>query len=146
MEGLYFIVPGEPVAKGRPKFVRNGEFTRAITPEKTVNFENLVKLMFQQQCPKATPFPKDTPLRVRITSFFTIPKSVSKKKYREMIERRIRPTKKPDCDNLANAICDALNGIAYSDDSQVVELVLDKFYGESPETWVTIQKIGCEDI
>lgn len=142
----YFIVPGEPVAKSRPKFVQRGGFTRAITPEKTVSFENLVKLMFKQQCPTAVPFEKDVPLRVQITSFFTIPKSVSKKKRQDMIERRIRPTKKPDCDNLAKAICDALNGIAFYDDSQVVELVLDKFYGESPETWVTIQKIGSEDL
>ena len=77
MDNFYFIVPGEPVAKGRPKFTTRGGFVRAITPEKTVNYETFVKLSFKQEFPLSVPFPKDTPLTVHIIAFFSIPKSTS---------------------------------------------------------------------
>lgn len=138
MSGYAFVVRGEPVAKGRPKFTTRGGFVRAITPEKTANYETLVKLSFQEQCPDAVPFPKDVPLYVIVNAFFSIPKSASKKKAEAMRDCAIRPTKKPDCDNLAKIICDALNGIAYYDDSQVVTLEVRKFYSDEPEVYVRI--------
>ena len=52
-ERYYFVIPGEPVAKGRPKFSTRGGFVKAITPEKTANYETLVKLAFKQECPEA---------------------------------------------------------------------------------------------
>lgn len=148
MDNFYFIVPGEPVAKGRPKFTTRGGFVRAITPEKTVNYETFVKLSFKQEFPLSVPFPKDTPLTVHIIAFFSIPKSTSKKKAREMADGYIRPTKKPDCDNLAKVICDALNGIAYYDDSQIVEITISKYYSGTPEVRVAIEKWneGRDDI
>lgn len=51
----------------------------------------------------------------------------------------IRPTKKPDCDNIAKIICDALNGIAYYDDSQIVKIEVDKVYNETPGVDVVIE-------
>lgn len=48
------------------------------------------------------------------------------------------PTKKPDSDNIAKIICDSLNGIAYHDDSQIVELYICKSYSENPKVIVTI--------
>lgn len=136
----YFVVPGEPVAKGRPKFTTRGGFVRAITPEKTVNYETLVKVSFKQEYPEASPFERDTPLSVYVTAFFSIPKSASKKKARDMGEGYIRPTKKPDCDNIGKIVCDALNGIAFYDDSQIVELIINKYYSDTPQVRVNIGK------
>ncbi len=65
-----------------------------------------------------------------------------------MADGYIRPTKKPDCDNLAKVICDALNGIAYYDDSQIVEITISKYYSGTPEVRVAIEKWneGRDDI
>lgn len=51
----------------------------------------------------------------------------------------IMPTKKPDCDNVAKMICDALNGLAYKDDAQIVNLnVLKAYTSDVPFVAVTI--------
>lgn len=58
-----------------------------------------------------------------------------------MLEGKIRYTKKIDCDNLAKAILDSLNGIAYKDDSQVCELSVRKMYGEVPKVIVLLTEL-----
>ena len=58
-----------------------------------------------------------------------------------MLEKKIRPTKKPDWDNVGKVICDSLNGIAYRDDAQVVDSMVRKFYSEDPKVVVTIEEI-----
>ena len=40
------------------------------------------------------------------------------------------PTKKPDADNIAKVVCDALNGLAYKDDAQVIDLTVHKRFGD----------------
>lgn len=139
-ERYYFVVPGEPVAKGRPKFTTQGGYVKAITPAKTANYETLVKLAYRQECPGAEIYPKDVPLTVHVIAYFTIPKSASKKKSLDMQCGYIRPTKKPDCDNIGKIICDALNGVAFYDDSQIVELTVNKYYSNTPEVRVSIEE------
>lgn len=126
---------GEPVGKGRPRFTRSGH---TYTPEKTVNFENLVKLSFQQAYPTAEPITKVIPIEVKICACFSIPKSATKKDLKAIENGTKKPTKKPDTDNIAKAVCDALNGIAYYDDSQIVSLTVCKLYSDKPHTKVVI--------
>lgn len=140
MNEIEFTILGEPVGKGRPKFSTSNGFAMAYTPKKTVNFETLVKLSFQQQCSSVKPYDKDIMLGAQIVAFFPIPKSVSKKKRQEMLDGRIRPTKKPDNDNIAKAVLDALNGIAYYDDSQICDLSVYKYYSDEPKTVVRIKE------
>lgn len=137
---MILVIPGEPVSKGRPRFTTKDGYVRAITPEKTVNYENLVKLSYQQQCCEV-PFEKDVQLRAEIIAYFSIPKSTSKKKAADMITHKINPTKKPDTDNIAKSVLDALNGIAYYDDSQIVELKVRKLYSEHPKVIVSIDEV-----
>lgn len=132
---IQFTVPGEPVGKGRPRVVRNNGFTRTYTPEKTASYENLVKLEFQRQGGRML---KVGPVKVWINADFRIPKSVSKRKREAMVAGHIRPTRKPDADNIAKVVCDALNGLAWHDDSQVVMLHVEKRFAEEPEVCVTI--------
>ena len=81
-------------------------------------------------------------LQVEITANFQIPKSKPKNKRVEMLAGQVRPTKKPDCDNIAKTILDALNGIAYHDDSQIVTLVVEKWYTpDEPCVIVTIKEV-----
>lgn len=59
-----------------------------------------------------------------------------------MLDRKIRPTKKPDWDNIGKIICDSLNGVAYRDDAQIVDSMVRKFYSETPRVVVSIREIG----
>lgn len=137
---IQFTVIGEPTGKQRPKFSTFNGKAMAYTPQKTVNYETLVKLSYQQQC-NDKPYDKDIPLRAEITAYFPMPKSTSMKRKRMMLDGQIRHTKKCDADNLAKAVLDALNGIAYYDDSQVCELSVSKLYSDNPRVIVNISEI-----
>ena len=142
---IKFSVPGEPFGKQRPKFSRAGKYVKTYTPDETVNYENLVKLMYQQEA-KGKMFSDDAELDVRIIAYFAIPKSTSKKKRKAMLEHKVRPSKKPDWDNIGKIICDSLNRVAYHDDSAVVDAQVRKFYSENPRVEVFIKRIGgCDD-
>ena len=135
-----FCIHGEPQGKGRPRFSTVCGHVKPRTPDETVLYENLVKTEYRQQ--SGVRFPDDAMLDVRIFAYYSIPKSVSTKKRQAMLDKRIRPTKKPDFDNIGKVICDSLNGIAYRDDAQVVDSMVRKFYGETPKVVVTIEEIN----
>lgn len=134
-----FCIHGDPQGKGRPRFSTVCGHVHTRTPDETVLYENLVKTEYRQQV--GVKFPDDAMLDVRIFAYYPIPKSVSKRKRQAMLDRKIRPTKKPDWDNVGKVICDSLNGIAYRDDAQVVDSMVRKFYGETPKVVVTIEEI-----
>lgn len=138
---IEFTVPGEPKGKGRPRFARAGEHTRTYTPADTLAYENVVQQQYQYQC-KDEMFEKGTMLDMRIMAYFAIPKSASKKKRAQMLDEELRPAKKPDMDNIIKIIADALNKIAYYDDSQIVDTTIRKFYSDMPRVEVLIQEIG----
>lgn len=141
LKQIRFTIPGEVKGKQRPKFARVGNYTKTYTQKETVQYENYVRLMFQQEA-KGKRFSDDAMLDVRILAYFKIPKSTSKKKRGLMIEGRMRPTKKPDGDNIAKVVCDSLNEIAYHDDSAVVDMQVRKFYSEEPGLVVVIKDIS----
>lgn len=130
---IKFTIPGQPVAKGRPKVTRWG----AYTPEKTVNYENLVKFSYIGEH-KGKEILEDY-LAIEIKFYFKIPKSTSKKKRKQMIEGKIMHNKRPDIDNCIKSITDALNEIAYKDDNQIVEIHAYKYYSEEPRAEVSIE-------
>lgn len=145
MKQIKFSIPGQPFGKQRPRVVSRGTFSKAYTPKETVSYENLVKLMYSQAA-KGKMFPDDAMLDVRIISYYDIPKSTSKKKRKSMLEHKIRPTKKPDWDNIGKIVCDSLNLVAYHDDSAVVDAQVRKFYSDNPRVDVTIRVIGTNEI
>jgi Holliday junction resolvase RusA-like endonuclease len=132
-----FTIPGTPCGKGRPKFSRQDNFIRTYTPESTASYENLVKLYYQQNH-KITLIGA---IKVDIVAYFSIPKSTSKKQRQLMLDGIVRPTKKPDFDNIGKIICDALNKIAYDDDSQIVEANIYKVYADIPRVEVTLTEV-----
>ena len=133
---IKLTIPGEPCAKQRPRMTKQGH---TYTPQKTVNYETLVRELyilqnFRQQL--------EGELVMTVRAYFTIPKSASKKKAADMVGGRIRPTKRPDWDNVGKIISDALNGLAYHDDSQIVTATVEKWYSAEPRVEVEIQEIG----
>lgn len=136
-----FTVLGPVVAKQRPKFAKRGNFTTTYTPDKTTNYENLVKLTYQNEHGNFM-FDKEKPLKVTITVVREIPKSFTNKKIELAINGFIRPITRGDVDNYAKTILDALNGIAYHDDAQVTDLEVFKRYGYKSYAEITISSVG----
>lgn len=130
-----FTIYGQPIAKGRPRLGKWGTYT----PEKTVNYENLVKMSYIETYKDKELLEGD--LRLEVDYYFPIPKSTSKKNKELMLREVIRHNKRPDLDNLIKAIADALNNIAYQDDSQIVEVEAKKYYGDEPRAQVRIFEI-----
>lgn len=116
-----FTIPGEPVAKGRPRMTRSGH---AYTPSKTRLYEEHVRVAWKQKREAKDCY--NYSLRVFIAAYFSIPKSVSKKKRLAM--DGTPHTKRPDADNVAKAVLDALNGVAFADDSAIHDLQIVKRY------------------
>ena len=132
---IKFTVYGEPTAKGRPRMGKWG----AYTPEKTVRYEELVKFSYLQT--ERHRFTDGEALVIRLDIFMSIPKSASKKKAEMMRSGEIRPTKKPDWDNFGKCLADALNSLAYTDDSQIVSANVEKWYSDEPRAEVLIKEI-----
>lgn len=133
---IEFTVPGQPVAKGRPKFSRQDGFVRAYTPEKTANYETLVKLAAGEAMAGTAPMQGALSLMLRL--YVAIPKSTTKRDRAAIEAGRFLPTKKPDLDNMLKAITDAMNGIVYLDDAQIVTVTVTKLYADTPRAEVSV--------
>ena len=127
---ISFEIPGPVRGKARPRVTRAGI---TYTPKETVQYENLVKLCFREAAAS------DKPVRAQLEVYHEIPKSTSKSRQGAMLLDRIYPTKKPDADNIAKIVLDSLNGIAYKDDSQVVELIVNKSYSKRGQPYVFVR-------
>jgi Holliday junction resolvase RusA-like endonuclease len=133
-KSIFFSIPGNPVGKQRHRTAKNHTYT----PRKTKEYENKVKLFYRLSCKNK---PSVEPIAIYIESFHPVPKSDSKKKKELKLSGKIKCTVKPDADNIAKIICDALNKVAYKDDSQVYFSQIYKSYSIKPRVEVTI----CED-
>ena len=142
MDAVCFTVPGKPQGKARARTFYNPKTKgmSSMTPEKTVLYENLVSTCYLQEAGEGC-FPDGAYLKVWIQAFFEIPKSSTKARKNAMMEGKILPDKKPDIDNIAKAVLDALNGVAYRDDTQVVELQMRKKYSDRPRLEICIEKL-----
>lgn len=126
---MRFTVNASPQGKARARTVRN-RYTGKVhsyTPENTSDYEDLIRWSYKDAGGKY--YDKQL-MSVNINAFYPIPMSYSKKKRTACLMGEIRPTKKPDLDNIVKAILDSLNGVAWYDDSQVVCLTINKYFGE----------------
>ena len=125
-----FVVPGKPVAKGRPRFSRRNGIVRTHTPEESERYENLVKMAARAAMCSAAPYAG--PIRLIVHIGLPIPASWSMKRQGEAAAGAIGATKKPDADNVVKALKDGMNGVVYVDDGQVVDLWVSKRYARTP--------------
>ena len=131
---LIFSVEGDPVGKQRPRFTKTG---RTYTPKKTSEYEATIKTQALSAMGPAEPL--ETPVAVYIYINHAIPASYSKKRKEACLNRSERP-KKPDLDNVAKAYLDAMNGIVYKDDVQVVSLHVTKRYDTIASVHVCVKE------
>lgn len=138
---VQFTVPGTPIAKGRPRISTAGKFPRAYTPERTVKYENLVRLVAAETMAECGQALFDGPVCVEITALFPIAQSWSRVKREAAACGLLSHTSRPDADNIAKAITDSCNGIVWNDDSQVARLAVEKRYGAEPMTLVWVRSL-----
>lgn len=138
---IQLTIPGKPIAKQRAKTIRN-KYTGQVmsfTPKETVNYANLIKTIYIN---KYGQYKLEGAIRQTIRAYYPIPKSTSKKKRILMIGGIIRPTKRPDYDNIEKICSDALESIAFDNDNQIVSSRFDKWYSEHPRVEVELKNLG----
>lgn len=133
---ITFTVYGEPVAQGRPRASTQGGFVRLYDPKKSKDYKDYVRLAAAEHAPAAL---LEGPLGMVLTVYRSIPKSFSKKKAALAEDGELRPVSKPDVDNYLKGVKDALKGVIWKDDSQVVEVFAQKRYSSRPRIEVKIK-------
>jgi len=133
-----YIVYGEPVGKGRPRFAKRGTFVSTYTPQKTKTYEDEIRMMAKAAMGASEPL--DTPVTVAIYIRVGIPASYSKQKRKDALSGVLKPTKKPDLDNVAKCHLDAIQGIIIFDDKLVVNLHVTKVYAETAAVEVMVKE------
>lgn len=131
-----FEIKERAIGKERPRY--SAITHRMYTPTKTSSFEEKVQWAFKSKYNIQTE-PSIKPFRAKIIAVFEPPKSISKKKREELLYGEY--TKKPDSDNVAKAILDSLNGLAYKDDNQISELLVLKHYGDENKILVELEEL-----
>jgi Holliday junction resolvase RusA-like endonuclease len=148
---ISFFVPGDPTPKGRPrattKAARGIKLTkygpiiarakpRLYTPENTIEGEERVRAAFLK---KYRVDPSSGPLRLEITAFFRPPNAA----IRAAMERgHVFVERRPDGDNLIKLVMDALEGLAYHNDWQIVSWHGKKIYGNPEGVLVVVNSIN----
>lgn len=139
MDELTFTIPGEPCAQGRPRFsTKNGCF-RAIDPAKSRNYKAYIKYIATDEAQKQGWMYTELPISLTIKAYLPIAASKSKKFKAAALAGEERPTKKPDIDNIFKTVTDAMSGILYKDDKQIVSTNLSKWYSDEPRLEVHIE-------
>jgi Holliday junction resolvase RusA-like endonuclease len=138
-----FCARVEPKPKLRPRFGRarigGREVVRTYTPKKTADFEMLVRTAALRAMLGQKPL--TGPLFARIDCYLPIPKSWTKAKREAARAGLLYPVGKPDLDNFKKAVMDAMNGVVYVDDAQIVDDAGKKRYADEPRVDVFIQEL-----
>lgn len=127
-----FVIPGSAQGKGRPR-VFNG---RGVTPAKTRSQEGYIRALAAQAMTGR--MPHEGPCSVSVAIVKAIPSGWPSWKRDAAESGLIRPTGRPDPDNVAKLVCDALNGIVWGDDAQIVGLGVVRRWGSRDETYVGV--------
>jgi Holliday junction resolvase RusA-like endonuclease len=124
-------VYGLPIAQGRPRAFRHpAGGIRVYDPANSRDWKRTVQA---QVLPVKPDVPFAGALRLRLLFELPRPKSLPR--------RVVHHVKRPDVDNLAKAVKDAIRSVVYQDDSQVVELEVRKVYGDQPGVSITAEAL-----
>lgn len=133
--GLVFEVPGKVRGKGRPRFMRNGH---TYTDSKTVEYERLIKASYL----KRTSYISQKSIRMSMYVCFAPNKTDTKKNRALKLLNSLWPSKKPDVDNVIKVVLDALNKVAYQDDTQVNEVHVIRHFDEKERLIICLKENG----
>lgn len=134
-----FTIDGPPHGKGRPRFRRFGNFVSTYTDAKTKSYETLVKEAAVKAMGNNPPI--DGPVRLDCIVRLPVPKSYPKKRSEACLNGSEWPTKKPDWDNVAKSVADAMNDIVFVDDTQIVIARIVKVYAAEAGVDVKVTEV-----
>jgi len=147
-----FSIPGQPQGKAHARTVRRGGKPITYTPDRTVEYEELVRTAWRKKYGDRRVAHDGAALEVIVQAFYKTPKT-NKATKELMIRGEKRPTVKPDWDNIGKIVCDALNPVidkqtkqiifpgAWRDDAQVARALVEKWYSLHPRVDVYISEI-----
>ena len=136
MTPIRIELAGIPRGKGRPRFSRKNGV--AFTDPKTRSYESALRYAAQEAM-AGQPL-LEGPLSLHLDAYLPIPRSWSKRKKLQASMGLIRPTTKPDVDNLLKSV-DALNAVVWHDDAQVVAVSMLKLYSERPRLTIRVAPV-----
>lgn len=132
-ELLRVYVPGAPVGWQRS----GGNGKRRYTAPKTRAKE--AEIAAYAACAMIGRAKFTGAVRVEVIAWMPVPESWSAKKKALAIGGKIRPTAKPDSDNILKLVLDALNGIAWKDDAAAVDVRCRKVFGNPVQTVISVE-------
>lgn len=135
-----FVVPGTPRAKMRPWATAARGRTHVFTPRPTQDYEAVVRA--SAAAVRGGSPPLDGPIAAHIRIRLAPPVRVARTVRADMMAGRIRPTRRPDVDNVVKAILDGSNGVAITDDACVVSLSAEKVYAEDAGVDVRFESLA----
>ena len=131
---IVFSVPGKPAGKERPRFAKSGA---VYTPTKTKEMEMLIAAYYRAAGGRNL---GAVPVGIVIEMVYGIPKRGTKEELAKIRAGKRVPMSKPDCDNCAKLVCDALNGVAYDDDRQITQIgVFKRFCRDNEQPHVEVR-------
>jgi Holliday junction resolvase RusA-like endonuclease len=126
-DAITIEVAGKPQGKGRARaFLMHGKVIHT-TPPQTRSYESLIQGAAVDAMKSRERF--EGPVSLSLIAIFDIPTSYSQKKKNEAMCGVIKPTKKPDLDNVYKAWADGMNSVVFKDDVQIVSCEMTKKYG-----------------
>jgi Holliday junction resolvase RusA-like endonuclease len=134
-ETISILIPGDPIAKKRPRFARRGKFVTTYSDQETE--ESKFYMLAKEQIKTKL----SGPLAIRMTFCIKRPKSHYGTGKNSCILKDTAPSfpdKKPDFDNLCKFACDVLNGLAWDDDAQIVEAIVKKRYTDKSYSVIVV--------
>ena len=138
-EAITFALTGPPAGKGRARAYRARGSIRHYTPTATRSYESLIRHYASQEMRGREPTIQ--PVSMTLTAVFEVPHSWSKAKRAMALNNNLRPTGRPDLDNIYKAFADGMNHIVYNDDSQIVYSTCAKVYGAETRVVVTVKPL-----
>ncbi|QTD88782.1 RusA family crossover junction endodeoxyribonuclease [Burkholderia anthina] len=132
---VHITIPFAAIGKGRPRVYRG----IATTPAKTRAYERQVA-QIAAAAMRGRPL-LDGPVRILLEIDVEVPESWPKYRRADALAGLIWPTVKPDIDNTEKALLDAMNGVVYRDDSQIVVVQKSKHYATSPQVRIVIDEL-----
>jgi Holliday junction resolvase RusA-like endonuclease len=136
---LTFFLLGKPVPKGRPQFMRKTGI--AFTPKKTVDGEEAVQRVALSAMLRTKMKAFQGPVEMSVLFIRKPTQSWPRYKRAAAMRGEMWPTSRPDFDNLIKLIADALNGLVYSDDSQIVRSFHEERFGAEDLTVVCVKPV-----
>lgn len=127
-----FEIYGDPIPQKQTRFARG------IAYDPSKKEREMIQWRIKPYAPKD---PLLGPVKLRLTFYFPVPASTSRPRRNQMLRHVIHHIKKPDADNCAYLITNAMKNIFYKDDSQIIDLHIHKRYGEEPKTVVELTPI-----